>query len=120
MSGNKPTPRTSSGALLGQGGRSRSLGVNDPRLRRGAQALQTDEFTGAFLTLDEVGRVTIDYAAIRARLAADGLGATTTPPATVQAGDYLRIDQQGRVSLDYDVLLQDLRSEFVDLEGGGA
>jgi hypothetical protein len=106
----RETRRKSKGALYLQGRASPSLGANDPRIRRSAQARTTSELTGAYVRFDEQGRVTIDYDALRTQLQSDlNLSSDAAVTAAQLAGAYLTVSQDGALDVDYDALLSELR-----------
>lgn len=110
MSDPRETRRKSKAALYQQGRVSPSLGANDPRTRRSAQARLTSELTGAYVRLDEQGRVTLDYDALRTQLQSDlNLSSDAAVTAAQLAGAYLTVSQDGALDVDYDALLAELR-----------
>jgi len=119
MSDPRETRRKSTGALYQQGRVSPSLGANDPRHRRSAQARLTSELTGAFVRLDEQGRVTLDYDALRTQLQSDlNLSSDAAVTAAQLAGAYLTVSQGGALDVDYDTLRADILNGLVTVTDG--
>lgn len=119
MSDPRETRRKSKAALYQQGRVSPSLGANDPRTRRSAQARLTSELTGAYVRLDEQGRVTLDYDALRTQLQSDlNLSSDAAITAAQLAGAYLTVSQDGALDVDYDALRADILSGLVTVTDG--
>jgi len=71
----KPTPRPSEAALIGQTREPRNLRPGDPRARRAANMRSTDAIAGAYVIIDQNGRISVDfdalYRAVKARIDAE-------------------------------------------------
>jgi hypothetical protein len=71
----EPTPRPSDAGIIGQTRHGHGQRPNDPRERRAAALRSTNQVAGAYVQIDQNGRVSLDfealYSAIKARLEAE-------------------------------------------------
>jgi len=77
----------------------------------------TDDFTGAFVRLDEQGRVAVDYDALRSKLQSDlDLSSDAAVTAAQLAGSYLRVGSGGSLDVDYNALVAALELRAMAFE----